>query len=116
MTRSATHSTRDCAAPAKHSLVYYVVFIETAFDSIQDAATRAPAELARHREHSGRMHERGEVLMAGAFIEDTGPLSTMAVCRTREAADAFIAGDPFVQGGLVRSTRVRAWADMFGGR
>ncbi len=96
--------------------MYWVVLIVTAFTSFDDAMRRAPAELERHRAHSGRMHERGDVLMAGAFIEESGPLSTMAICRTRAAAEEFIAGDPFVQAGLVTSSKIRQWADMFGGR
>jgi uncharacterized protein len=96
--------------------VYFVVFIETAFASFEDAIQRAPDELARHRRHSAEMHDRGEVLMAGAFVEEAGPLSTMAICRSREDAEAFIAGDPFVQAGLTTRSTIRAWADMFAGR
>jgi uncharacterized protein len=92
-----------------------VVFIETVFASFDDVMKRAPDELARHRTHSAAMHDRGDVLMAGAFVEEAGPLSTMAICRSREAAEEFIDGDPFVVAGLTARASIRAWADMFGG-
>jgi hypothetical protein len=96
--------------------VYFVVFVETAFASIEDALARAPAELQQHRSHSALMHDRGDIVMAGAFMDGIGPLSTMAICRTREAAEEFIAGDPFVKAGLVTRSSIRPWADMFGAR
>jgi len=37
----------------------------------------------------------------------------MAIFRTREAAEEFVAGDPFVLNGVVRSHVIREWNDMF---
>ena len=33
----------------------------------------------------------------------------MAIFTTREAAEAFVAGDPFVREGVVRSYEIRDW-------
>ena len=33
----------------------------------------------------------------------------MAVFRTREAAEAFVAGDPFVANGVVKGHEIRGW-------
>jgi len=35
----------------------------------------------------------------------------MAIFRTREAAEAFVAEDPFVLEGLVKSVAIREWHD-----
>jgi uncharacterized protein YciI len=53
--------------------------------------------------------------MAGAFLDRPGePLQTMAVTRTREDAEEFASGDPFVLAGTARVTAIRPWADILG--
>jgi len=53
--------------------------------------------------------------MAGAFVDRPGEaMQTMAVLRTREDAEEFAAGDPFVVAGTARVTAVRPWADILG--
>ena len=42
-----------------------------------------------------------------------GSLQTMAICRSQEAAERFVSGDPFVRNGQVLSHRIRVWANMF---
>lgn len=52
--------------------------------------------------------------MAGAFLDSPDePLSTMAVLTSRDAAEDFIRGDPFVVKGMVREWHIRMWANMF---
>jgi len=93
---------------------YYVVFVVTSYASFDDAMTRAPDMIASHIARSQDLHARGTLLMAGAFLDNPQePLSTMAVHTTREAAEEYIKGDPFVQNGLVRSWHIREWANMF---
>jgi uncharacterized protein len=54
------------------------------------------------------------VVMAGAFLDRPDePLSTMVVCTSREAADDYIQGDPFVRKGQVSAWHIREWANMF---
>ena len=96
--------------------VYFVVEMTVAFSSVAEAQQRAPEALAEHVRRSTELHVQGQVLMAGAFLEpspDDGLLRTMAICQSQEAADAFVAGDPFVQNGQVLSHRIRPWANMF---
>lgn len=87
-----------------------------AFGSVAEAQQRAPETLAEHVRRSAELHAQGHVLMAGAFLEpdaDDGHLRTMAICPSREAADDFVAGDPFVRNGQVLAHRIRPWANMF---
>jgi uncharacterized protein YciI len=37
----------------------------------------------------------------------------MAITRTREGAEAYIAGDPFVAAGKVAEHRIRPWSNIF---
>jgi hypothetical protein len=52
--------------------------------------------------------------MAGAFLNNQEePLSTMAIHATREAAEEYAKGDPFVLKGMVSKWYIREWANMF---
>ena len=46
--------------------------------------------------------------MAGAFLDNPDePLSTMAVLSSREAAEEYVKGDPFVQKGMTSNWYIR---------
>ena len=94
--------------------VYYVVFFETFYDSLDDAIAKAPNTVAAHRARSKELHAQGALLMSGAFLNNPGEtLSTMALCTTREAAEEYARGDPFVLNGMVSKWYIREWANMF---
>lgn len=94
--------------------VYYVVFAVTLYKSFDDARTNAPDLIAAHIARSEELHVRGTLLMSGAFLDDPQEsLSTMSVLTTREAAEEYIKGDPFVLNGMVRTWYIREWANMF---
>lgn len=92
---------------------YFVAFFTTAFSSMDDVRREAPEALQRHLERTRRLHAEGVVLMAGAFLEPKGgPVSTMAVLATREAAEEFVRGDPFVELDRVAHHEIREWNNM----
>jgi uncharacterized protein YciI len=94
--------------------LYYVVFLTTTFKSLAEAQERAPEDIAAHLARSKQLHEQGLVVMAGAFLDRPDePLSTMVVCTSREAAEDFIQGDPFVRKGQVSGWYIREWANIF---
>lgn len=94
--------------------VYYVVFAETLYQSFADAMAQAPELIAAHMTRSKELHAGGTLLLSGAFLDNAEePLSTMAVHTTREAAEEYIKGDPFVLNGMVRTWYIREWANMF---
>jgi uncharacterized protein len=91
---------------------FHVVLLQTDYTSIGDAPGEA---LAEHVARSKQWHADGRLVMAGAFLDRPGePLQTMAVTRTREDAEEFAAGDPFVLAGSARLTAIRPWADILG--
>ena len=105
---------------AKQPPVYYVLLMVTAYEQFADALAQAPDTIAAHRARSKEFHDRGTLLMAGAFLDDPNnldnpaePLSTMGVFTTREAAEEFAKGDPFLLIGKIKQWRIREWADMF---
>jgi len=93
---------------------YYVAFAETAFSSWAEVRQHAAQEVAEHLARSRQLHEEGTLLMAGAFLDRPDqPVMTMAVLVSREAAEEYMRGDPFVLKGWVKHWYVREWANMF---
>jgi len=84
--------------------VKYVVF----YESPGDIAARAREHFPAHRAWFMGFHECGLLLMIGPFA-DQGTESAMAVFTTREAAEEFVKGDPFVHHGVVSKWTIREW-------
>ncbi|GAA2060164.1 YciI family protein [Leifsonia soli] len=62
----------------------------------------------RHRAYLDEFATGGDVLMIGTF-GDPATQGSMAIFRSRDAAERFIAGDPFVTEGLVFRIRIQDW-------
>ena len=86
----------------------YVLFYESA----DDVLSKAPAHFAAHSARADDFHARGTLLMLGTFAnpQDEG---AMAIFTTRDAAEEFVEGDPFVVNGVVRSWHIREWNEVF---
>lgn len=70
--------------------------------------------IAAHIARSQELHARGTLLMSGAFLDNPQePLSTIGVLTTREAAEEYIKGDPFVQNGMISTWYIRERANIF---
>ena len=61
----------------------------------------------RHKKVVEQFVARGEVIGIGPF-SDRG---NMAIFRSRDAAEQFVAQDPFVLEGAVKSVAIREWLD-----
>jgi uncharacterized protein YciI len=64
----------------------------------------------RHKAFLDPFIARGEIVGVGPFVDAGG--GNMALFRTREAAEAFAAGDPFVLEGLVKDYQIKDWGDQ----
>ena len=78
------------------------------YESADGVRERAPAHFDAHFGLMRAFHERGDLVMMGPFEDPQGD-GAMGVFRTREAAEAFVADDPFVREGVVRRWEVRGW-------
>jgi uncharacterized protein YciI len=58
-------------------------------------------------------HDRGELLLVGAFgnPQEEG---SMAIFTTMAAAEEFAKGDPFVTNGVVARWYIRQWNEIYG--
>lgn len=81
------------------------VFYEMAEDGLSKVRESYPAHSARLRE----FHARGVLLMAGPL--GNPPEGALSVFTTREAAEEFIQGDPFVTNGVVGKWRMVEWQE-----
>jgi uncharacterized protein YciI len=81
------------------------------YESGDDVQTRAPQHLPAHSARIGEFQQRGDILMVGTF-GDPQREGSMAIFPTREAAEAFVAEDPFVLHGVVRGWQLRTWNEV----
>jgi uncharacterized protein YciI len=62
----------------------------------------------RHRVYVDDFARGGQIWMIGNF-GDPAAEGAMCIFRSREAAERFLAGDPFVLEGLVVASTIREW-------
>jgi uncharacterized protein YciI len=86
-----------------NELTRYVMFYESGDLSL--AVENYPAHKARFTEFMNR----GVLLSLGPFIDRGG---SMAVFTSRQAAEEFASGDPFVLHGVVSKWYVREWREV----
>lgn len=81
----------------------YVLLYETA----AEARAKVPEHFPAHRALWEKYRAAGTLLMIGPF---TNPgEGAMGIFTTREAAEEFVANDPFVIHGLVATWRLLEW-------
>ena len=81
------------------------------YRSAEEVRTRATEHFPAHRARIDDFRARGEILMVGTF-GDPQAEGSMAIFPTREAASAFVEGDPFVLNGVVRTYEIRDWNEI----
>jgi uncharacterized protein YciI len=85
----------------------YVLLYESADDVASKAPEHFPAHLARLKE----FHGRGEILMVGTF-GDPQAQGAMGIFPSRASVEAFVADDPFLVHGVIKSYEIREWHEI----
>jgi uncharacterized protein YciI len=88
----------------------YVLLYRSAADVLETAPVHYPA----HRARVDAFHARGDLELIGTFADPVKD-GSMAIFAGREAAEEFVAGDPFVLNGVVASWELREWDEVLGG-
>jgi hypothetical protein len=88
--------------------VKYAVVLYTSAD---DMMTTAPVHFPAHSARIDEFRARGEVVMIGTF-GDPRTQGAMGIFTSREAASAFVSGDPFVLNGVVTAYEIRDWNEI----
>ena len=88
-------------------MIKHVLLYQPAADVLE----KAPLHFDAHVAKANEFHARGTLLMYGTF-GDPATQGSMAVFTTREAAEQFVAEDPFVRNGVVARHEIREWDDV----
>jgi uncharacterized protein len=85
------------------------------YEYVEDMAERRAPYREGHLALARAAHERGELIMAGAFSE--GPAGAVLLFRGDGPAvvETFVDADPYAQNGLVTRRNVRPLNVVFGG-
>lgn len=59
-------------------------------------------------------HERGELVLGGAFADPIDSGALLFKCDSAETPERFAKADPYVTNGLVSRWRVRLWTTVVG--
>ena len=82
------------------------------YESADDVLAKAPAHFAAHSSRGQEFYDRGTLVAYGPF-GDPQEEGSMAVFTSREEAEDFARGDPFVLNGVVRDWKIRVWNEAF---
>ena len=81
------------------------------YDVSPGALPKLMEHFPAHRARLEEFHQRGVLIAAGPL--GNPPESAMGIFTSREAAEEFIKGDPFVTNGLVTKWRLLEWNAAF---
>lgn len=77
------------------------------YESAADVLVKAPLHFPAHRARWDEFRARNTLLMIGPFADPRD--GAMAIFTSREAAEEFARGDPFVLNGVITAWSVREW-------
>jgi len=80
------------------------------YEVAADGMAKAQTNYLAHRARLNEFHARGVLLMAGPYANPRE--GAMGVFTSREAAEEFIHGDPFVLNGVVAKWSLREWNEV----
>jgi len=86
--------------------VKYVMLYEPSPDDL----VQAPAHLPAHRDRLDQFQAQGTLIMAGPLLD--GSNRAIGVFTSRQAAEDFIQGDPFVVHGVVKRWTIAEWNEV----
>lgn len=84
------------------------------YEVVDDYLPRRGTFRDDHLRHARHAHDRGELLLAGAFADPAD--KALLVFRTDDPAivESFARTDPYVVNGLVKRWEVRPWTVVIG--
>jgi uncharacterized protein YciI len=90
---------------------YFALIYEVADDYL----ARRTAFRQEHLGLAAAAHERGEIVLGGAFADPADRALLIFRGADRGAAESFARKDPYVLNGLVKKWEVRPWTVVIGG-
>ena len=90
------------------------MYLALQYDLVDDYLERRGEFRDEHLGMARAAHVRGELALAGAFIEPADQALLVWSTEDRAVVEAFAEADPYVRNGLVRAWRVRDWNVVIG--
>ena len=91
--------------------MYWILF----YDLVDDYLERREPLRPEHLKQAQLAKNRGELVMAGALADPYDQAVFVWKVDDTEVIDRFVAHDPYMRAGLVKSFRVRKWNVVIGG-
>ena len=85
------------------------------YDVVDNYVERRAPYRDQHLELAQEAHKRGELLLAGAFADPADGAALVFTADDVSLVERFVAVDPYVKAGLVKSWKARKWAVVVGG-
>jgi uncharacterized protein YciI len=79
------------------------------YDYVENAVERRAPYREEHLRLARGAHERGELVMAGAFADPVDGAAFVFQGDDASAAESFVQSDPYVANGIVTAWRIRPW-------
>ena len=79
------------------------------YDYVENAVERRAPYREEHLRLARGAHERGELVMAGAFADPVDGAAFVFQGDDGSAAESFVQSDPYVANGIVTAWRIRPW-------
>jgi uncharacterized protein len=77
------------------------------YRSAKDVMEKVPLHFPAHKARVDAFHARGDLIAVGTWADPRE--GSMAVFRSRAAAEEFVKEDPFVLNGVVASHEIKDW-------
>ena len=90
--------------------MHYLLFYETAPEYLE----RRGEFRAEHLALGWAAHARGELVLGGALSEPVDGAILLFKGDSPAAAEAFVAADPYIAHGLIKSWKIRTWTTVLG--
>ena len=84
------------------------------YDVVDDYLERRVPLREEHLGLARAAHERGELVMAGAFDDPADGAVLVFATEDPAVVEKFVAADPYVREGLVKRHRIRRWNVVIG--
>jgi uncharacterized protein YciI len=84
------------------------------YELVDDYLDRRPPLREEHLGLAKEAHERGELLLAGAFVEPADRALLVWPTEDEDVVRRFAEADPYVRNGLVKSWSIRKWNVVVG--
>jgi uncharacterized protein len=85
------------------------------YDVVEGFINRRTPYREAHLKLIQEAHQRGELLMAGAFADPVDGAALVFKADDPSVPRRFAQEDPYVKNGLIKDWRVRAWNVVIGG-